>query len=81
MTRHEDLQPTAAVRGILPDQVVKALDEGRVVSHEEVKARASGSSSADEFLDAALSWFGDPDPSAARNGVGEGRKIGEAGRA
>jgi hypothetical protein len=34
-------------------------------------------SSADEFLDAALSWFGDPDP---RLGTGweKGRKIGEA---
>ena len=36
-------------------------------------------SSADEFLDAALTWFGDPDP-RTRNGMGEGRKIGEAHR-
>ena len=26
------------------------------------RARSGGSSSADEFLDAALTWFGDPDP-------------------
>ena len=36
------------------------------------------SSSADEFLDAALTWFGDPDP-RHRNSVGKGREIGEAG--
>ena len=34
-------------------------------------------SSADEFLDAALHWFGDPDPRLG-NSMGEGRKIGEA---
>ena len=37
-------------------------------------------SSADEFLDAALRWFGDPDR-APRNGVGEGRKISQVRRA
>jgi hypothetical protein len=37
---------------------------------------SGGTSSADEFLDAALRWFGDPDP---RLGTAwEGRKIGEA---
>ena len=41
---------------------------------------SGGTSSADEFLDAALTWFGDPDP-RHRNGVGEGRKTGEARRA
>ena len=34
-------------------------------------------SSADEFLDAALAWFGDPDPRIG-TAVGEGRTIGEA---
>ena len=37
---------------------------------------SGGTSSANEFLDAALTWFGDPDP-RIRNRVGEGGKIGE----
>ena len=37
---------------------------------------SGGTSSADEFLDAALTWFGDSG-STDRNGVGEGREIGE----
>ena len=34
---------------------------------------------ADEFIDAALAWFGDPDPRLG-NGMGEGSKVGEARR-
>ena len=37
-------------------------------------------SSGDEFFDAALNWFGDPDPRLG-NGLGERRKIGQARRA
>jgi hypothetical protein len=38
---------------------------------------SGGTSSADEFIDAALAWFGDPDP-RLRNGMGEGRETRKA---
>ena len=39
---------------------------------------SGGTSSADEFLEGALTWFGDPDP-RHRNSLGKGRETGEAG--